>query len=105
MANNIANILSWQLTNEIANNIINILTEIANDAFNIWANNIPNEIANNIANVLAVTITNEIVNNIIHFLTEIELTKEPSILLTSGAKAIKSLNRDFFLLWPEALHN
>ena len=75
-------------TNEIANNIANILIsnlkptkvlaiaithKIANDIANILANNLINEIANNTADLLANSIDSEISNNIASILTNLTM--------------------------------
>ena len=75
------NILIGNLNNDRANNIANIL-----------AHNVTNEITNNIANILTNHIIEEIVNNIVGR----SANNRAFHFVGSGAKAIKSVNRNFW---------
>ena len=78
---NIANFLAKNITNEIIHNAANILT-----------NNIANETANNIANILTNTMIHEIANNI----ADLQADNRTFHFVDSGARAMKSLNRNFW---------
>ena len=80
---------AYGMTHEIAENITSILTNNRNKEI---ANNTTNEIANNITNIQINHITFEIANKIVDFLAN----NIAFHFADFGAKAIKSLNRNFW---------